>query len=129
VHLYQLSTEHKPIPKATLITGARNVHVHAWKSESVLYEPQTGGTGDTQSLLWVIDSANVTLFGHSGNFRMYNTTVGVVDVRGGSAAVELMAMTRTYMSAEPVNGTKWLRNEAAGTVLDGHHQVLLYRQL
>lgn len=129
VHLYQLSTEHKPIPKATLITGARDVHVHAWKSESVLYEPPTGGEGDTQSLLWVIDSVNITLFGHSGNFRMYNTTVGVVDVRGNSDTVELMAMTRTYSPAEPVNGTKWLRDESIGTTLDGHHQVLLYRKI
>jgi hypothetical protein len=69
VHFYQLSTEHKPLPKAVLVAGAAGVHVHAWKSESVLYEPHTGGAGDTQSLVWLVDAENVTLFGHSGNFR------------------------------------------------------------
>jgi hypothetical protein len=58
LHFYQLSTEHKPGAKAALFAGAQGVHVHAWKSESVLYEPRTGGAGDTQSLLWVVDSAN-----------------------------------------------------------------------
>ena len=69
VYFFQLSTEHKPVPKAVLVAGAAGVHVHAWKSESVLYEPHTGGAGDTQSLVWLADAENVTLFGHSGNFR------------------------------------------------------------
>ena len=67
VHFYQLSTEHMAGPKAVLLQGARHVHVHAWKSESALYEPRTGGPGDTQSLAWLVDSADVTVFGHSGS--------------------------------------------------------------
>ena len=128
LHFYQLSTEHKPVPKAVLVAGAANVHVHAWKSESTLYEPHTGGAGDTQSLVWVAGTTNFSVFGHSGNFREPNTTVGVVDVTGRSAGVELMACTRTYMDWEPAHGSMWLRDEAAGVVLDGHHEVCFYRQ-
>jgi hypothetical protein len=128
VHFYQLSTEHKPVAKAVLFAGARGVHVHAWKSESVLFEPHTGGAGDTQSLVWIVDCANVTLFGHSGNFRQFNTSVGVVDVSGRSAGIEAAAMTRTYWPTEPAEGTMWVRDAAAGVALDGHHQVGLYRR-
>jgi hypothetical protein len=128
LHFYQLSTEHKPGAKAALFAGAQGVHVHAWKSESVLYEPRTGGAGDTQSLLWVVDSANVTIFGHSGNFRQFNTTVGVVDISGRSSGVEAAAMTRTYWPTEPAHGTMWVRDAAGGVVLDGHHQVGLFRR-
>ena len=127
VHFYQLSTEHMAGPKAALVTGAQSVHIHAWKSESVLYEPRTGGPGDTQSLVWIVDSANVTVFGHSGNFRQFNTTVGVVDVSGRSAGIELMAMTRTYWPTEPASGTMWVR-DSGGAVLDGHRQVAFYRR-
>ena len=129
LHLYQLSTEHKPAPTAVLVARARGVHVHAWKSESVLYEPHTGGAGDTQSLAWVTGSSNVTAFGHSGNFRQFSTALGVVDV-ATSQGVELMAMTRTYLAAEPPSGTMWVRDAAAGgaVVLDGHRQVCLFSQ-
>jgi hypothetical protein len=54
--------------------------------------------------------------------------VGVVDVTGRSAGLDFMALTRTYMDWEPEEGTKWVRDEAAGVVLDGHHQVGLYRR-
>ena len=128
LHFYQLSTEHKPGAKAALFAGAQGVHVHAWKSESVLYEPRTGGAGDTQSLLWVVDCANVSVFGHSGNFRQFNTSVGVVDVSGRSSGVEAAAMTRTYWPTEPAQGTMWVRDAPGGVALDGHHQVGLFRR-
>ena len=134
VHLYQLSTEHMPLPKSTLFVGAADVHVHAWKSESALYEPSNGGPGDTQSLVWIVDTVNVTIFGHSGNFRQFNTTVGTVDVTGSSSSIELMAMTRTYKSTEPNQGTMWVRDVSGagaggGVTLDGHHQISLFRSL
>ena len=128
VHLYQLSTEHMAGPKAVLVERAQGVHVHAWKSESVLLEPRTGGPGDTQSLAWIVDAENFTVFGHSGNFRQFNTTVGVVDVTGATAGIELMAMTRTYWPTEPAVGTMWVRDLAGGVVLDGHHEVAFYRR-
>jgi hypothetical protein len=37
--------------EAVLYDRAVGVHVHAWKSESLLYKAHTGGPGDTQSLL------------------------------------------------------------------------------
>ena len=127
LHLYQLSTEHKPGARLALFAGAREAHVHAWKSESVLGEPHTGGAGDAQSLVGMVGCTNVSLFGHSGNFRQFNTTVGVVDVTGGGGGLLFMALTRTYISGEPAQGTMWVRDAAVGVALDGHHQVGLFR--
>lgn len=127
IHLYQPSTEHLVNDKQVLVVNSSSVHFHAWKYESALNEPK-GGPEDSGSLVWVENCSSVTLFGGSGNYRLYNTSVPMVDVRG-STNVTVMGMVRKAAWNEQAYGLEWLRDDSGATPvsLQGHRQVILYR--
>ena len=141
VHFYQPSTEHLVNKKQVLVASCRGVHFHAWKYESALNEPK-GGAEDTGSLLWIDGSVDVSVFGSSGNERLYNTTIPMIDIRG-STNVTIVGMVRKAAWNEPTTGTEWLHDDSwsdriddpaaggrvssGGVTMDGRHQLLFFR--
>ena len=81
IHFYQPSTEHLVNDKQVLVTNSRSVHFHAWKYESSLNEPK-GGPTDSGSLVRISNCSDVSAFGASGNYRLYNSSIPMIDVRG-----------------------------------------------
>ena len=122
IHVYQPSTEHLVNDQQVLVAYSRNVHFHAWKYESSLNEPR-GGPTDSGSLVRVQGSANVSLFGGSGNYRLYNLSVPMIDIEG-SSDISVLGMVRKAAFNEPKAGLQWLRD--TNTTLAGYYPVLLY---
>ena len=125
LHFYQASTEHLVNDKQVFITGSTNVHFHAWKYESSLgAEPNTPNSG---SLCVIVNSSDVSSFGSSGNYKLFNASWPMVRVVK-SSNITLMGMVRKSAFNEPKQGMNWLQNDDGnGTCIDGYHALLFYQ--
>ncbi len=124
VHFYNPSTEHLLNDKQVLVTGATSIHFHAWKYESSLHDSMNLSSG---SLVRIEHSQNVTLFGGSGNYKMLNTSLPMIDVRQ-SSGISVLGMVRRAAWDEPKTGNKWLRYNNNNLTLSGYHALLMFRQ-
>ena len=113
-----------------LVTSCRDVHFHSWKYESSLNEKTSVPPDGSGSLVRIENSQGVSSFGASGNYRLFNVTVPMIDVRG-SVNISLLGMVRKPAWNEPA-ATVWLRDDGTGggggvVTMPGDNALLLYR--
>ena len=129
IHLYQASTEHLINSYQTLINASHcGVHFHAWKYENALHSMSSNPPYGAGSLVKIQGSSDVSVFGGSGNYHMYNASVPIVDIVAGSYNVSAMGMTRRGTRAEPKTGLLWLVDHGSEppAALGGYHVLLMY---
>ena len=127
LHFYQPSIEHQPCAFELMVTASANVHMHAFKFESVGIgakppagsHPVVGG-----GLMSIRGSQNVTIFGGTGNFGLSSAEISssILSV-AGSDGVEIRALNRRPQPNE-VEGS-WLTN-GAGVAIKADGALLFY---
>ena len=130
IHLYQASTEHLINSYQTLINASHcGVHFHAWKYENALHSMSSNPPYGSGSLVKIQGSSDVSVFGGSGNYHMYNASVPIVDIVAESYNVSAMGMTRMQTRAEPKTGLLWLVDDGSEppAAFGGYHVLLMYR--
>eukprot|EP01079_Euglenida_sp_SAG-EU17-18_P003209 gene3209-3731_t len=100
VHLYQLSAEHLPAAYQVQAWRSDNFHLHAFKYESAGLDPawhELPGAG----LLACHTTANVSVFGGSGNYGIQNATLARdIVFAWGCPGLRLDAMVRKPTTGE-----------------------------
>lgn len=134
IHLYQASTEHLINNYQTLINSSRcGVHFHAWKYENALQSTSSVPPDGSGSLVRIQGSStDVSVFGASGNYHLFNASVPMVDIVGpGSSNVSIMGMVRMHSAHEPAVGLEWLvDNTSIPTAkIGGYNALLMYRDV
>lgn len=105
IHLYQASTEHLINTYQTLINGSTcGVRFHSWKFESALQSSTSIPPFGSGSLVRIEGSHDVSIFGASGNYHLFNASVAIIDIAAGSSNVTAMGMTRSSSDHEPKTG-------------------------
>ena len=131
IHLYQASTEHLINTYQTLINGsACGVHFHSWKYENALQSKTSIPPYGSGSLVRIEGgSRDVSVFGASGNYHLFNASVAVVAIAPGSSNVSVMGMTRSASDAEPQVGLEWLVDQESSptAMVGGYNALLFYR--
>lgn len=129
LHLYQTSIEHLAAQQQMLVTGASNVHVHSLKYEST-YLGGSGHRAKTGPMLRVDTSHNVTVFGGSGNYGMFNLSLGgpgIVEVHN-SSGLHVAGLMRKPQAGEVDAGAAWVVDAGAGDFVGQLHGALaLYK--
>ena len=129
VHLYQASTEHLINTYQTLINGSTcGVHFHSWKYENALHSSTSIPPYGSGSLVRIEGSCDVSVFGASGNYHLFNASVPIVDVAAGSTNVTAMGMTRSASDKEPPTGLQWLVDSGSTppSAVGGYSALLFY---
>lgn len=81
IHIYQASTEHLINDYQTLINDTQcGVHFHSWKYESALKSTSSNPPDGSGSLVRVRGSSDVSVFGASGNYHLFNASVPIIDI-------------------------------------------------
>lgn len=130
IHLYQASTEHLVNNYLTLINSTHcGVHFHAWKYENALHSESSIPPDGSGSLVKIQDSDGVSVFGASGNYHYFDTSVPIVDFAAGNSNVSIMGMVRTASEHEPKTGLKWLADASSSppATVSGYNALLMYR--
>ena len=130
IHLYQPSTEHLINDYQTLINASHcGVHFHSWKYENALNSESSVPPDGSGSLVKIEGSSDVSVFGASGNYHLFNQSVPTVDIRQGSSNVSVAGMVRMMASREPKTGLNWLVDQSRKppAKVGGYHALLMYR--
>ena len=133
IHLYQPSTEHLINVYQVLVRNSTcGVHFHAWKYESSLNTKSSIPPAGSGSLARLASSDDISSFGASGNYRLYNASVPMIEVVG-CTNISLMGMVRKGAYNEPKRGIKWLTDDNDGNgaplAIGGYKALLLFRSL
>jgi hypothetical protein len=112
IDIYQASTEHFVNFYQSLVANSTcGVSFHAWKYESSLNEKSSVPPRGSGSVVKIEQSDGVSVFGASGNYRLFNTSVPMVDIVQ-SKNVSIAGMVRKDGGhGEPATGLKWLVDE------------------
>ena len=122
MHFYQLGIEHQTSNFQTLVENSENVHMHAFKYESVgIGVKQAKDEDKTKiiggSLVRVRDSTGVTMFGGSANYTLNHPDVSrtLLDFRN-TTHIELWQMVRRPEGGHEIEDGNWIQNVGP----DGH---------
>lgn len=131
IHIYQASTEHLINNYQTLINASScGVHMHAWKYESALHSESSIPPDGSGSLVKIEGSSDVSVFGSSGNYHLFNVSVPIVYIAGGNSKLSMMGMTAQGPQDRKPTGKWWLEDDGSGSTVGGFPGgLLLYRTI
>ena len=122
--------------QSLVVNSTCGVHFHSWKYESSLNEKSSSPPNGSGSVVKVERSDVVTIFGASGNYRLFNTSVPMVVITK-STNITIAGMVRKDGGrGEPPTGLKWLVDEdgwpddpGKPATVDAYKPLLLYRSV
>ena len=137
IHLYQASTEHLVnFYQSLVVNSTCGVHFHSWKYESSLNEKSSIPPAGSGSVVKIEQSDDISIFGASGNYRLFNTSIPMIDI-SNTTNITIAGMTRKDGGyREPVTGLKWLVDEdgwphspGKPMTIGAYKALLLYRSV
>ena len=137
IHLYQASTEHLVnFYQSLVVNSTCGVHFHSWKYESSLNEKTSIPPAGSGSVVKIERSDDISIFGASGNYLLFNTSIPMIDIRN-TTNITITGMVRKDGGyGEPSTGLKWLVHDdgwphtpGKPVTIGAYKELLLYRSV